>query len=87
MAVKKDEPIKEISNEESLTKELREFGKHHFSDVDEFVEIFKKEMKNYIDQMSLDDIERYNRIKINGSLSESTEIEMQANKTPSSETF
>jgi hypothetical protein len=87
LAIKKDEPIKEISSEETLNKELREFGKHHFADVDEFVEIFRKEMKNYVDQMSLDDIERYNRIKMTGSATESIQIETQANTTPSSETL
>jgi len=63
LSIKKEELVKELTVQEILNRELKEFGKAHFQDADKFVETFNKELKFLIGSLSLDDIERYNKIR------------------------
>ena len=50
-------------NESNLTKQLKSISKPFVTDVDEFATIFNKELKKLVNEMSLDDIERYDELK------------------------
>ena len=42
LSIKKEEVVKELTVQETLNRELKEFGRAHFQDADKFVETFNK---------------------------------------------
>lgn len=60
--------------ETDLTKELKVLGKSYVTDVDQFAIVFNQELKKLVNEMSLDDIERYEeaRLKLNEATMQSS---------------
>ena len=56
LVIKKD-------NESNLSKELKQVSKKYVTDVDQFATIFNQELKRLVNEMSLDDIERYDEAR------------------------
>ena len=64
MVIKKDAPI-----ESNLNKELKQVSKQYVTDVEQFTTIFNQELKRLVNEMSLDDIERYDEARATQTLS------------------
>ncbi len=56
MVIKKD-------TESNLSRELKQISKKYVTDVDQFATVFNQEMKRLVNEMSLDDIERYDEAR------------------------
>lgn len=56
LVIKKD-------NESNLNKELKQISKKYVTDVDQFASVFNQELRRLVNEMSLDDIERYDEAR------------------------
>jgi gas vesicle protein len=56
LVIKKD-------TESNLSRELKQISKKYVADVDQFAAVFNQEMKRLVNEMSLDDIERYDEAR------------------------
>ena len=56
LVIKKD-------TESNLSRDLKQISKKYVTDVDQFAAVFNQEMKRLVNEMSLDDIERYDEAR------------------------